>query len=250
MQPVSRSGLLRPLGAVVPVMPDRLQLTSLRLRGQNVYEDKREYRQRTEDTEGQRSSQGAERTEEHHTDDKVRQQIRGQHGRSTLGAQTRGETLGGVDPHERSVAEVKAHYKEQDTDKSQNRGRSQRKSDYEDRVCNHHGAHPCQQGGPAPPPVNHQEGDHHRHHAGNLDKTVYYDRLKRIGDAHFLDNRGAVIDDGVDPGDLDQEAKGDNEETGQPKASLEELAKAALLLVGEVFFDSPHLFFGIHVALY
>src|SRR3712207_8860430 len=37
------------------------------------------------------------------------------------------------------------------------------------------------------------------------------------------------------------EAKGDDKESGQSKASLEELGKAALLLIGEVFFDSMHL---------
>src|SRR5215211_8944166 len=78
---------------------------------------------------------------------------------------------------------------------------------------------------------------HHRR-AGELDEAVYHDRGERVGDAHLRDNGRAVVDDGVDASYLDQEAEPDDERSGQPEVPLEELAEAALLLVGEVLFDT------------
>ena len=98
-----------------------------------------------------------------------------------------------------------------------------------------------------PPPVHDQEGAPYRHRAGELDEAVYNDRGERVGDADLLDDRRAVVDDGVDAGYLDQEPEPDDKRSGQPEVPLEELAEAALLLVGEVLFDPRYFFFGIHV---
>src|SRR5215208_920248 len=58
--------LLRPLGAVVPVLADRLQLTPLRLGSQRVYKEERDYRQSAEDAEGRyKQPVGESRRKEH-----------------------------------------------------------------------------------------------------------------------------------------------------------------------------------------
>src|SRR5215203_5855645 len=105
-------GLFRPATAVVPVGTDLLQRTSLCLGGQYIDEGERDQCQGQEDPERHRATKGAKGAEEDDPDDEVGEKVCRQHGRAALGAQPDGEGLGGVDPDQRTVAEVEAYREE------------------------------------------------------------------------------------------------------------------------------------------
>ena len=125
---------------------------------------------------------------------------------------------------------------------------AQRVGENEDGVGGPHRADPGQQGGPPSPPVHDQEGDDLGDHARDLDEAGRYDRARRTRDADLLDDRRAVVDDGVDTCDLDQKAKANDEDAGLTETPLEELGEAPLLLVAKVVLDPPDFFFGVHVG--
>src|ERR671920_839155 len=85
-------------------------------------------------------------------------------------------------------------------------------------------------------------------HASHLNEASRDDRARRARDADLLDDRRAVVDDGVDTSDLYQEAQANDEDAGLTEASLEELGEAPLLLVAKVVLDPLDFLFGVHVG--
>src|SRR5215213_9006091 len=198
--------LLRPTATVVPVAADVFELVSLRFRGQNVHEGERERGQYSENGEGPRSAQRAERAEEHDTDDDICCQVRGQHGRTTLRAKPSGEAFGSVGPHEGAVTKVESHGEEQDADDGQDRRGARGESDDEHGASDAHSGDPSQQYRSAPQPVDQEEGPHNCRDGEQLDDGRHEDGSARTLDAHLLDNGRTVVDDRVDPGYLNQKA--------------------------------------------